>query len=660
MDMFETSLSPIRLGNRTLKNRIVFGAHTNNMGAAGEPSARQIEYLRARNRAGMVVVEPLPVHRSTVFARGNVDRAKMEKSNRRLRDLAAAVTENGAVGILQLIHLGQHGDGEVSFLPNWSPSGLPSFIGSTGSHEMTEEEIEEVIGAFVDSAMLAQKVGFHGVDLFANYQGLIEQFWTPWFNRRQDDWGGDINGRARLSLEILRRIKQSCGRDFITGLSISYLDKPGITLTQEELAEIILLHDSEELIDYVSCGTGGYLDTSQLVPPAEKGHSLGLPLAELLKSKGLRSIVQAESGFRDPEHVEAALAQGLTDLVSLVRAQIADPDYITKLRSGASDGIRPCLGCNQKCIGRRARDKWISCVVNPAAGREWSVMPTMAPRTQSNAKVIIVGAGPAGLALAGQLGQTGHSVEVFDQSEFAGGLPAIFGKYPRNYRWLQYVQWLVAQASDANCSIELGARMEWKDMADLDADAIVWATGARQNPAPLQRAALEAAPIREATNAMDVAAALRHPERLGHNILFVDDHHGFSGLPSALHLAELGHQVTLISGRPMVGQDLAVLGTLGSHRKAFRASAGKEIVDTVLIDWDGGRATLQDLLTGQKFEHDFDSLVWSDVPVSANQSAPSRTFGNDRRIHVLGDAYAPRDVSSAIYDAHELAKTLWH
>ncbi|NOR61397.1 MAG: hypothetical protein GQ535_02740 [Rhodobacteraceae bacterium] len=130
---------------------------------------------------------------------------------------------------------------------------------------------------FVSSACLAKSTGFHGVEIFANYQGLIEQFWTPWFNRRTDHWGASPANRIKFSTETLRRIKVTCGQDFIVGLSISYLDLPGITLTLDDLSNIVVQHDDAGLIDYVTCGTGGYLDTAQLAPAADRGHSLGVP-----------------------------------------------------------------------------------------------------------------------------------------------------------------------------------------------------------------------------------------------------------------------------------------------------------------------------------------------------------------------------------------------
>jgi len=657
--MFESALSPVRLGNHSLSSRIVFGAHTNNMAVAGEPGDRQIEYLRRRNQAAMIVVEPLPVHPTTVFARGNIDRKKMERSSSRLKKLADAVTENGSVGILQLIHLGQHGDGDVSFLPNWSPSGLPSFIGSSGSHPMTNEEIKEVITSFVKSAQLAKAAGFHGIELFANYQGLIEQFWSPWFNRRTDQWGGDTSGRLKFSAEILRQIKQSCGEDFITGISVSYLDMPDVTLSLDELIEIVCWHDENNLIDYVSCGTGGYLDTSQLVPPAHQGSKLGLPLAASLKQKKLRALVQAESGFRSPQDVEETIRSGQADLVSLVRAQIAEPDYVEKLRQNQPDSIRPCLGCNQKCIGRRSRDRWISCVVNPGAGREFQLKNRRTADRRIARKVAVIGGGPAGLVLAGQLGKRGAEVELFERSSQIGGLPMLYGKSRFQSSWLAYTKWLLEFAEQPSVEIRLETEVSSNFISQIDADAVIWTTGAGQYGPLLQRTRPSLPQINPSPDAMDVVTALRNPNLVGQRVLFVDDHHGWPGLPSALQIAENGSAVTLVTGQPLVGRDLAALGVLGAMRKSFASHGGIELTDTLLVDWMHKMAKLENSVSGEMIEMPFDTLIWSTVPIGFPTEFPNPN-GLGNRVHIVGDAFAPRDASSAIYDAYELAETLWN
>ena len=369
-----TSSSRCTLRHRTLRSRITFGAHTANMAEGGLPGERHIGYYRERalGGAGMIVVEPVPIHRTGVLTRGNFrhDDDAIIPAFRRVTD-ACREANPDVVLIHQLYHVGQHGDADNSFAPNWSPSGLPSYHDADGSHAMTTGEIEELIDGFVAAAGRAQASGFDGVEVFAAYHAVVDQFWAPWSNRRTDEWGGSFEDRMRFSSEILRRIRERCGEDFIVGLAVSADPGSPAMPSVEELAEIVAWHDERRLMDYVTCGTGSYFDFHQIIPPSLYEQRLGEPFAAALKGVVRHALVQAESHIRTPEAAEAVLAAGHADMVSIVRGQIADPHLVAKARAGRADEVRPCISCNQLCWGRRSRDYWISCLVNPSAGREW-------------------------------------------------------------------------------------------------------------------------------------------------------------------------------------------------------------------------------------------------------------------------------------------------
>lgn len=187
---FPHLFSPLKLGSKTLRNRVVFGAHTANMAVNGLPGEQHVAYYaeRAMGGAAMVVVEPMPVHAAAVLTRGNF-RHSDDSVIPHFRKVTEAIKGYGAVAIQQLYHVGAHGDSDLSFHPHWSPSGLPSYHDSDGSHAMTEAEILETIDAFVDAARRCKEAGFDGVEVWAAYLGMLDQFWTPWTNRREDQWG---------------------------------------------------------------------------------------------------------------------------------------------------------------------------------------------------------------------------------------------------------------------------------------------------------------------------------------------------------------------------------------------------------------------------------------------------------------------------------------
>src|SRR6478735_5624597 len=360
-DAFPHVFEPLPLRHRTLRSRITFGAHTANMAEDGLPGERHIGYYRERalGGAGMIVVEPVPVHRTGVLTRGNFrhDDDAIIPAFRRLTDACRAANPD-VVMVHQLYHVGQHGDADNSFAPNWSPSGLPSYHDADGSHAMTVAEIEELLDGFVAAAARAQASGFDGIEVFAAYHAVVDQFWTPWSNRRQDEWGGTFEGRMRFSAELLRRIRERCGEDFIIGLAVSV--DPGAEATPgiEELTGIVGWHDERRLMDYVTCGTGSYFAFEAIIPPSLYEQRLGEPFAAALKGAVRHAAVQAESHIRTPAAAEAVLAAGHADLVSIVRGQIADPHLVAKARAGRTDEVRPCISCNQLCWGRRSRDYW--------------------------------------------------------------------------------------------------------------------------------------------------------------------------------------------------------------------------------------------------------------------------------------------------------------
>jgi 2,4-dienoyl-CoA reductase-like NADH-dependent reductase (Old Yellow Enzyme family) len=364
--------TPLTLRHKTLKNRIVFGAHTANMAMDGLPGARHLGYYleRAKGGTAMIVVEPIPIHRTAVLTRGNM-RHSDDAIIAPLQVITDACHSEGVVMIQQLYSAGQHGDFDNSFEPSWSPSGLPSYHDSDGSHAMQEAEILELIAGFIAAAVRAQKAGFDGVELYGAYNGLIEQFWLPWTNRRSDRWGGSLENRLRFTTEIIQGIRLAVGYDFIIGLNASIDTSTPVALQLDALCDIAAWLDQRKMIDYISCGTGGYFNFPELMPTFQFADKLGAPLAEALKKVVHHARVQAESHIRTPEGANTTIASGQADMVSIVRGQIADPHLANKARDGRPEDVRGCISCNQMCWGRRSRDYWISCLVNPSAGREF-------------------------------------------------------------------------------------------------------------------------------------------------------------------------------------------------------------------------------------------------------------------------------------------------
>jgi 2,4-dienoyl-CoA reductase-like NADH-dependent reductase (Old Yellow Enzyme family) len=649
---FPRLFEPLRLRHKTLRNRVVFGAHTANMAEQGLPGARHLGYYleRAKGGAAMIVVEPVPVHRTAVLTRGNMlhsDDAIIAP----LQRITEACKAEGAVMIQQLYHVGQHGDFDNSYQPSWSPSGLPSFHDADGSHAMTEAEIEEVIEGFVAAAVRAQRAGFDGVELFGAYNGLIEQFWLPWNNRRTDQWGGSLDNRMRFLTEIIGRTRRAVGEDFIIGLNASIDSGVSIALQLDALCTIAEWLDQRRLIDYISCGTGGYFNFAELMPTFQFADKLGAPYAEALKKVVRHALVQAESHIRTPESAHYVVASGQADMVSIVRGQIADPHLANKARAGRAQDVRGCISCNQMCWGRRSRDYWISCLVNPSAGREfeWGG-DRFTPATQRKT-VLVVGGGPAGLEAARVAAERGHRVTLAEASPRLGGAFRLAGLQPRRSQILELLDWYERQLSQLGVDVRLNSPMDGADVQAFGAEQVVLATGSLPGGTGFQRGVPQQSAIAGVDQAQvwSIEDVMGKRAQLGHHVMLVDDTGDWRGGGTAWHLAELGHTVTLVTGWPMVGFWIQRTAGDGKLRARLAQLGARTLTESAVVAWHGDAATVRNLLDGSEQRLTADALVLatsnvSETALAQELAAAGLAFG------MAGDNVAPRLAVQAIYE----------
>lgn len=644
--------SPARLRGRTLRNRIVFGAHTANMSVDGLPTERHAAYYaeRAIGGAAMIVVEPVPVHAAAVLTRGNF-RHSDDGVIPHFREVTDAIKDNGAVAIQQLYHVGQHSDADLSFHPGWSPSGLPSYHDSDGSHAMTESEIEETIEGFVQAARRCHEAGFDGVEVWAAYHSMLDQFWTPWSNHRDDKWGGSLENRTRMSREIIDRIRSLCGDDFIIGLAVN--DEPDfdVALSRESTAEIVALHDRKQMVDYVTCGTGSYLDFYKLMPTFIYPEKLGTDLAGVIKASVSHALVTAESHIRTPENAETVLREGHSDLVSIVRGQIADPHLANKAAEGRADDIRGCLSCNQMCWGRRSRDYWISCLVNPSVGREWEWGGDRFTATDKPKTVLVVGGGVAGLEAARVAAERGHRVTLCEAGSRLGGNFRLAGEQPRRAQILDLIEWYERQLMKLQVDLRMNAYMDAADVAEFGADEVILATGSLPAGTGFQKALpqFDMLPGYENGNVFSAEEVMAREARPGTKVIVLDEGGNWKGCGTAWNLAEAGHQVTLVTPDPLVGKELQRTAADFPLRRRLKQHGVSFLTDSGILEWTGKAARVVSFLDDSEALIEADTLVTATANM-ANDDLARELDGMKVVFRAVGDCLAARQAPYAIYD----------
>ncbi|WP_461469133.1 oxidoreductase [Pararhodobacter sp.] len=654
-------MSPLTLRATTLRNRIVFGAHTANMAEDGLPGPRFRDYLRERalGGAGMIVAEPVPAHRTGVLTRGNF-RHQDDSIIPAFRAVTEAVRAEGAVIVQQIYHIGAHGDSDLSFQPHWSPSGRPSYHDTDGSHAMNEREILELLDAHAAAARRARDAGFQGVEVWAAYNSLIDQFWLPWTNRREDRWGGSLENRTRFSRMLIEQIRRDCGEDFIIGLAISHdASFPAVTLQAEALCELVALHDATGHVDYVTCGAGSYLDFGRIIPPFTEPDQLTVPITEQLKRVVTHARVTAEAGIRTPDIGEQVIAAGQADLVSIVRGQIADPHLARKTAAGHAERIRPCLSCNQMCWGRRSRDYWISCLINPSAGREFEWGGDRFTPARSPAHVLVVGAGPAGLEAARVAAERGHRVTLVEAQPRIGGQFRLAGLQPRRAQILDLLEWYERELARLGVELRLNTALDDEGVRAIGADHVVLATGSLPDEDGFQRwlPHLDSLPGLERGGVWPAEAVMRREARLGKAVVVYDEGGHWKGVGTAWTLAEAGHAVTLVTPDAYVGKELTRTAADGYARTRLARLGVRMMPESAIAEWlgNGGGARVVSLL-------DHGETI---VPASALiLSTTNRAFDPlseplaDLNPALIGDAAAPRLAPYAFHEGRKIALAL--
>src|SRR6266403_730675 len=522
--------SPIPVGRLTLKNRIYSSGHAEAMAEGGRPAARLTRYHEAKARGGCALTifgGSSSVHPSSPAAAWKQIANHDDSIIPAYRALADAVHGHGCVVLTQLTHMGRRAqaDGEEADVL-LAPSQIPERVHRDVPHELEVEQIAELVRAFGEAARRCREGGLDGIELSMAHNHLIDQFWSPLFNQRFDDYGGSLENRMRFGLEVLQETRRRVGRDFVVGARISGDEFTRGGLSAADMAEIARRLATSGLVDFLSIIGGGahtYELQAAAVPNMSYAAGVFVPLATAIKHAAPGMPIFHASRIVDPVHADRTVSVGHIDVVGMTRALIADPDLPRKAREGRLDDIRTCVGANEGCIDRIYQGKPVTCVQNPATGRERELGEVQPAKTPKN--VVVVGGGVAGLEAARMGAIRGHRVMLFEKTAELGGQVLLAARAPARAEYAGIVRFLVAQVRKLAIDVRLTLEATASAVLAERPDTVVVATGSHPFVPPV--------PGSDGKHVVTDRDVLSGEARVGANVVVVDDVHTQQALSTA-------------------------------------------------------------------------------------------------------------------------------
>src|SRR6267378_425656 len=474
--------SPIQVGRLTLKNRIYSSGHAEAMAEGGRPGERLRRYHEAKARGGCALTifgGSSSVHPSSPAAAWKQIANHEDSIIPAYRAIADAAHGHGCLVFTQLTHLGRRAqaDGEEANVL-LAPSQIPERVHRDVPHELEVEQIAELVRAFGEAARRCREGGLDGIELSMAHNHLIDQFWSPLFNQRLDDYGGSLDNRMRFGLEVLRETRRRVGRDFVVGARISGDEFTRRGLTAHDMATIARRLAASGMVDFLSIIGGGahtYSLQAAAVPNMSFSTAVYVPLAAAIKEAAPGMPILHASRIVEPVEADKTAAAGHVDVVGMTRALIADPDLPRKAREGRLDDIRTCVGANEGCIDRIYQGKPVTCIQNPATGRELELADVHAATKPK--RVVVVGGGVAGLEAARMAAARGHHVVLFEEAAELGGQVLLAARAPARAEYAGIVRFLVAQIEKLSVKIRLAVEATPPAVLAERPDVVIVATG---------------------------------------------------------------------------------------------------------------------------------------------------------------------------------------
>ena len=652
MGRYRYLFSPLRLGPVTVRNRLVFSAHLTNYAEAGLPTEQHAAYYAARaaGGAGLIITEEHSTH-PTDWPYEKLIHGFHREVIPGYKRITEAVHRHDVPVFAQINHNGGQASSMYSRLPVWAPSPVADPLFREVPKAVNVREIAEIVSGYGLVAGHCAEGGFDGIELQCSHSSIVRGFLSGATNVRTDHYGGSLENRARLLLEIVDVVREAIGPTRALGVRLcgDELIEGGTTI--DEAVEVARLVEATGKVDYINTSIGVatatlfMIEASMHIPP---GYALFIPNAI---RKAVRLPVVGVGRFKDSLQAERALAEGQCDLVGAVRAQIADPDFVRKAQAGEHDDTRLCLSCNQECVGRMGLNRWLGCIENPSTGREALTVKRVA-EPKRRKRVLVVGAGPAGLQSAISAAKHGHDVTVYDRESQAGGMVRWAATIPNRAEFGDLVRNQLNELGRAGGRVVLGQSVDATFVRSQNPDVVVLATGAA-----VQRPYWAPSDDPRIGDVLDVIRGEFRPPS-GARVVIVDELGFHQSTSVAELLADRGCAVELLTPGMVVGQDLGI--TLDMEGFCIRA-ASKGITltpDSVVMGWDGSALSVLHHVSGHMLSLAADCIVLA-VPGRADDELYLELVGDTAfEVHRVGDCLAPRRAHAAVIDGERVGSAL--
>ena len=672
-------LEPFRLRHATFRNRLMSTSHAPGYVEDRHPKLRYQLYHEEKAKGGLALTmfggsSNIAPDSPSAFGQIWIGDDSIVPV---LREFSERIHRHGCAIMCQITHMGHRTLWDVEdWLPPIAPSAVREHAHRSFPKEMDRGDIRRVVRAFGDAAVRCRDGGLDGVELLA-YGHLIHQFWTPLVNRRTDEYGGSLENRARFGLEVLEEVRRRVGNDFLVGFRMMGDELREGGLDQEDCLALAKIYADTGMCDFLNVVAGQVGD--------ERGLSLSIPsmagprapfvhVAARMKRETGIAVFHA-TRIMDLPTAEHCVREGLVDMIAMTRAHMADPHIVAKMMRGEEERIRPCVGAGY-CIDRIYVGGDALCLHNPATGRERTMPHVVRPGDGPRRKVVVVGAGPAGLEAARVSALRGHEVVVFEAASEPGGQIVLAARATWRKELLGIAEWLAAEVEHLGVALHLNRYAEAADVLAERPDVVIAATGGVPN---LERVA----GAEHAVSVWDVLGGQVEP---GAEVLVFDDHGDHQGPSAVDFLASRGSSVELATPDRLTAHEVGATN-YPVYLASFYAKGVTLTPDRRLrsVERDGNRlrTVLRNEYTDEEETRLVDQVVVEHgtlpaaelfhelAPLARNEGEldiealiagrPQAVASNpdgEFMLFRVGDAVASRNIHAAIYDSLRLCKEL--